>query len=45
MSTAIKFEKFINNFFSIGLKESDKELYESVKKEFLRQQNHIELIA
>ncbi len=45
MSTAIKFEKFINNFFSIGLKESDKELYESVKNEFIRQQNHIELIA
>ena len=45
MSTAIKFEKFINNFFSVGLKESDKELYESVKNEFIRQQNHIELIA
>ena len=45
MSTAIKFEKFINNFFSTALKESDKELYESVKNEFIRQQNHIELIA
>ena len=45
MSTAIKFEKFINNFFSTGLKESDKELYDSVKGEFIRQQNHIELIA
>ena len=45
MSTAIKIDKFLNNFFRIGLKESDKELYQSVKEEFLRQQNHIELIA
>ncbi len=45
MSTAIKIDKFLNNFFRIGLKDSDKELYASVKEEFLRQQNHIELIA
>jgi len=45
MSTAIKINKFINNFFKSSLKESDKDLYESVKSEFIRQQNHIELIA
>ena len=45
MSTVFKVDKFLNNFFRLGLKDSDKELYESVKKEFLRQQNHIELIA
>ena len=45
MSTAIKIENFLNNFFRMSLKESDKELYESVKNEFIRQQNHIELIA
>ncbi len=45
MSTAIKIDKFLNNFFKLGLKESDKELYESVRNEFVRQQNHIELIA
>ena len=45
MSTAIKIDKFLNNFFSSGLKDSDLELYNSVKDEFIRQQNHIELIA
>ncbi len=45
MSTAIKINKFLNNFFQSGLKDSDKELYDSVKNEFIRQQNHIELIA
>ena len=45
MSTAFKIDKFLNNFFSLSLKDSDKELYESVKKEFIRQQNHVELIA
>ena len=45
MSTAIKINKFLNNFFSLSLKESDKELYSSVTSEFVRQQNHIELIA
>jgi len=45
MSTAIKINKFLNNFFKSSLKDSDKELYESVKNEFIRQQNHIELIA
>ena len=45
MSTAIKINKFLNNFFKLSLKESDNELYQSVKDEFTRQQNHIELIA
>jgi len=45
MSTAIKVDKFLNSFFKSNLKDSDKELYESIKNEFTRQQNHIELIA
>ena len=45
MSTAIKINKFLNSFFKLSLKESDNELYQSVKDEFTRQQNHIELIA
>ena len=45
MSTAIKVDKFLNSFFKLNLQDSDKELYESVKNEFIRQQNHIELIA
>jgi glycine hydroxymethyltransferase len=45
MSTVIKVNKFLNNFFKSSLKDSDSELYESVKNEFIRQQNHIELIA
>jgi len=45
MSTAINIEKFLNNFFRLNLEDSDKELYESIKNEFLRQQNHLELIA
>ena len=45
MSIAIKFNKYLNSFFKLNLKEADKELYESIKSEFSRQQNHIELIA
>ncbi len=45
MSTAIKINKFLNNFFKSSLKDSDNELYLSVQDEFTRQQNHIELIA
>ena len=45
MSTAIKFDKFLNDFFKLSLKDADKELYKSVVDEFTRQQNHIELIA
>ena len=45
MSTAIKVDKFLNSFFKLSLKDADQELYKSVKDEFIRQQNHIELIA
>jgi glycine hydroxymethyltransferase len=45
MSTVVKTNKFLNNFFKSSLKDSDIELYNSVKNEFSRQQNHIELIA
>ena len=45
MSTAIKLNNFINSFFKLNLKEADVELYNSIRDEFTRQQNHIELIA
>ncbi len=45
MSTAIKFDKFLNSFFKLKLQDADRELYESIRDEFSRQQNHIELIA
>ena len=32
MSTAIKIEKLLNNFFRLNLKEADKELYNSIKR-------------
>ena len=38
-------KKFIENFFSSDLKSSDPEIFSSIQKEFVRQQNHIELIA
>jgi glycine hydroxymethyltransferase len=45
MSTAIKINKYLNNFFKLNLQDADKELYNSIRDEFIRQQNHIELIA
>ena len=45
MSTAIKINNYLNSFFKMDLEESDKELFNSIKDEFNRQQNHIELIA
>jgi glycine hydroxymethyltransferase len=45
MSTVIKVNKFLNNFFESGLKDSDKELYNSIADEFNRQQKQVELIA
>ena len=45
MSSVIKINKFLNNFFKQNLQEADKDLYNSIKNEFTRQQNHIELIA
>ena len=45
MSIALKLNKYLNSFFKLDLKDADKELYNSIQEEFLRQQNHIELIA
>ena len=45
MSTAIKLNKYLNSFFKLELQDADKELYDSIRDEFTRQQNHIELIA
>ena len=45
MSIAIKFNKYLNSFFKLNLKNADRELYKSIEEEFVRQQNHIELIA
>ena len=43
--SVIKLNKFLNSFFKLGLQDADKELYNSIRDEFTRQQNHIELIA
>jgi glycine hydroxymethyltransferase len=43
--SVIKLDKYLNSFFKLKLKDSDKELYDSISDEFTRQQNHIELIA
>ena len=45
MSTAIKVNNFLNNFFESSLEVTDKELFKSISDEFNRQQNQIELIA
>ena len=45
MSTAIKINNYLNDFFNLKLQDADKELYNSIRDEFTRQQNHIELIA
>ena len=45
MSTAIKINNYLNSFFKMNLEEADKELFNSIKNEYIRQQNHIELIA
>ena len=45
MSTVTKIKRTSNNFFERDLKDSDKELFNSISKEFVRQKNHIELIA
>ena len=38
-------KKNIEEFFNSNLKSSDPDVYDSIQKEFSRQQNHIELIA
>ena len=46
MSSEIKIDKKnIEEFFNSNLKNSDPDIYNSIQKEFSRQQNHIELIA
>ncbi len=45
MSTAIKIKDYLHSFFKMNLEDSDIELFNSIKNEFTRQQNHIELIA
>jgi|TARA_B100001093_G_scaffold343618_1_gene328350 glycine hydroxymethyltransferase len=45
MSSVIKTDKFLNSFFEDNLETSDPEIYNSISKEFNRQQNQIELIA
>jgi glycine hydroxymethyltransferase len=45
MSSVIKINKYLNQFFKTNLKDSDHELYKSIFDEFNRQQNHLELIA
>ena len=43
--SVIKLDKYLNSFFKRNLQEADKELYNSIRDEFNRQQNHIQLIA
>ena len=45
MSTVIKIDNFISNFFETSLENSDKELFNTISDEMNRQQNHLELIA
>ena len=45
MSTALNVNNFLNNFFDTSLEDADKEIFSSIKNEFERQQNHLELIA
>ena len=45
MSTVTKINRTPRHFFERDLKNSDKELFDSISKEFTRQKNHIELIA
>ena len=44
-NAVIKLDKYLNSFFKLKLQDADKELYNSIRDEFTRQQNHIELIA
>ena len=39
MSTVIKINNYLNSFFKMNLEDSDKELFNSIKDEFSRQQN------
>jgi glycine hydroxymethyltransferase len=43
--SVVKLDKYLNSFFKLKLEDADKELFNSIRDEFTRQQNHIELIA
>ena len=45
MSSVTKIKRISNNFFERDLKDSDRDLFDSISQEFVRQKNHIELIA
>ena len=45
MSTVIKIDNFLKNFFKTNLANSDREVFSSISDEMDRQQNHLELIA
>ena len=38
--SVIKLDKYLNSFFKLKLQDADKELYNSIRDEFIRQQNH-----
>ena len=44
-SNKISTNNFLDSFFDSDLESSDNEIFNSIQKEFNRQQNHIELIA
>ena len=45
MSSVTKIKRLSSNFFERDLKDSDRDLFDSISQEFVRQKNHIELIA
>ena len=45
MSSVTKIKRISSNFFERDLKNSDSDLFDSISQEFVRQKNHIELIA
>ena len=45
MSSVTKIKRISSNFFERDLKDSDRDLFDSISQEFVRQKNHIELIA
>ena len=43
--SVIKIDKYLNSFFKLKLQDADKELYDSINKEFSRQHNNANIIA
>ena len=41
--SVIKLDKYLNSFFKLKLQDTDKELYNSIRDEFTRQQNHTKI--